>query len=232
MPRPKKLSEQKEHFSAWLLKQHSPQSILRTLAGCHPRHCDQPPWLAKEDSAWTDVTQSHLSIFKASRILCMRNSDQNPAVDKYLVNNVSDHATRLLNMIDFIGVGDMWNYSLGVLQSLLGITLNDTSSHIETKEMSVKAIDSTILREVRNNIAADIKLYENLVNRIKTAYDHIVDSAGSVAHFRENCWHNCNQTAGPCEWCNTGICCRAGFADNGCKKTDGCYKAHCCVSSH
>jgi len=49
-----------------------------------------------------------------------------------------------------------------------------------------------------------------------------------------DCWIDCEQQQGPCEWCGSGVCCRKGWWDtsNGCDGTIGMAgKGHVCVGA-
>jgi len=49
-------------------------------------------------------------------------------------------------------------------------------------------------------------------------------------HAGENCWYNCNDTQGQCDWCgNDGWCCRKEFYGNGCDGFIGGTNQHECV---
>ena len=48
----------------------------------------------------------------------------------------------------------------------------------------------------------------------------------------ENCWYNCNEMDGPCDWCgNVGLCCRKEWIGNGCDGSIGGTNIHECVLS-
>ncbi len=43
-----------------------------------------------------------------------------------------------------------------------------------------------------------------------------------LAHEGEDCWVDCGQKGGPCEWCgSTGMCCRQGSIGDGCDGSIG-----------
>ena len=46
----------------------------------------------------------------------------------------------------------------------------------------------------------------------------------------ENCWYNCNEMDGPCDWCgDVGLCCRKEWIGNGCNGSIGGASQHECV---
>ena len=49
-------------------------------------------------------------------------------------------------------------------------------------------------------------------------------------HAGEDCWNDCNDIQGRCEWCgNDGWCCRKEWIGNGCDGSIGGTNSHECV---
>ena len=55
-----------------------------------------------------------------------------------------------------------------------------------------------------------------------------------VDHFGEDCYSDCNERQGPCNWCGDGYCCRKDWYDpaNGCDGKHGIsgLDYHVCVA--
>lgn len=83
-------------------------------------------------------------------------------------------------------------------------------------------------RDVNCNDGTCLRLERNYICICKKGFSGEHCETPDVSNRGKKCWHNCNKTAGRCDWCNKGSCCRRGWKADGCNMANGCQGKHCC----